>query len=140
MWSEIMSSLSPIFLFEEKYSIDEKHDLTIYLTTGTGKAKVTSIYVNEVQVYPTYFLIPPRVEKRAGELVHIVVELENVGEVASRLWAQIIDKDTGAVPAGGKALVSFTKIEPGMRYSFAFTLTMPNKNWNLQIWAGHVEE
>jgi len=133
-------SLADLLLYHrvlspEYYAIDEKHSFTVYVSVAKGKAVTTAIYVNGVEVYPTYH----RVEVKAGDPVHITVNCRNDGG-DSRLWAQVIDKDTGRVPSGGEALVSTSIISTGGTWAASFTLTMPSKNWNLEVWVGHVEE
>jgi len=70
----------------------------------------------------------------AYSAVHIETDLKNVGTAAGKLFAYVKDRDTGSV-AG---LLTYTDTLPiGSTATLAWDPVMPNKDWHLQIVAGH---
>jgi len=121
-----------------RYVIDQKVAIGVTKAVTKPKARIEEIYVNGTKVYP-YTYTQPKVSKKAGDKVTVTVRVRNTGDGSGILWCQIIDKDTGYVPEGFKAMESASAVSPGSVYTFSFSETMPNRDWHLEVWAGHVE-
>jgi len=72
----------------------------------------------------------------AGESITIEVDLKNIGTGAGKLYGYIKDTDTNQI-VGAKAYTSSLPVNGTQ--TLTWTLTMPNKDWHLKIWGGHVE-
>jgi len=90
-------------------------------TPGEGLAEITAVDA------PT--------SAASGETITITVTLKNVGDGAGSLYAYIKDTDTGALVA---AKTYTTSLDPNATAQIQWILTMPNKDWHLTIWGGHV--
>ena len=59
--------------------------------------------------------------------------VQNQGGVDS-VFLELVDKDTGEIVDSWSGVLS-----AGETYDFLFRGTMPNRNWNLELRAGHIE-
>jgi hypothetical protein len=90
-------------------------------TAGEGVADIAAVDAPE--------------EAAAGTAVTLTVTLKNVGEGEGSLYAYVKDADTGAL-LGSKVYTD--KLPVNETAAVAWNLTMPNKQWRLTIWGGHV--
>jgi len=50
------------------------------------------------------------------------------------VFLELVDKDTGEIVDSWSGV-----LDAGETYDFVFIGTMPNRNWNLELRAGHIE-
>jgi hypothetical protein len=72
------------------------------------------------------------VSASAGDSITVIVSFHNAGSTGL-LWSEIIDRDTGEIVGVQEPI----QLDAGASGSLSWTLTMPNKNWNLRAEAGH---
>jgi hypothetical protein len=69
----------------------------------------------------------------AGSTVKVSVTYQNVGDTSADFPVWIEDRDTGDVVSSQKSVV----IAPGDTIAVDFSLSMPNRNWNLRAAISH---
>jgi hypothetical protein len=102
--------------------VDDTRDFTIALQAA-GAPKATIIG----QSYPT-------TPQTAGASIPISVTVKNEGTGAGVLWGEVVDTDTNTTVG---ARTNTSSLPVGSAATLTWTLTMPNKNWNLRLNAGH---
>lgn len=73
----------------------------------------------------------------AGTGFELSVSVTNDGPVAGAVFIKVIDIDTGSLIVPRESVSLDPSKTWGMTWS---TIMMPNKTWNLEIQAGHVED
>jgi hypothetical protein len=105
--------------------VDDTRDFTVLLspppTPTVPKATITAL------TYPT-------TAQAAGASVPISVTVRNDGTGAGVLWGEVVDRDTSSTVG---ARTNTSSLGVGSSATLTWTLTMPNKNWNLRLNAGH---
>jgi hypothetical protein len=116
--------------------VDTTKDLTVTLASGKGTitlAKALDESNNVItKAYP-------------GQKIYLYVDVQNTGDT-DNMWASITDKDTGQIivrddgipakfplPTSGEFIMN-----AGTHWGWPVGMfTMPNKQWNLLVSAGH---
>jgi len=102
--------------------VDDSREFTITLAVVEKYPKASIVSVD----YPT-------TPVSAGADVSVTFTLKNIGEATGVIYAELKDKDTGEI-VGSRAQQS---VAVGGTFSAKWTVTMPSKNWNLRLEAGH---
>jgi hypothetical protein len=96
--------------------------------------KLSAVVVGKPKASITAVRAPA--EAGYGTLIHIEADLKNIGDGAGKLYAYIKDADTNSI-VGSKTYTA--SLDVNGTATLAWDLSMPNKDWNLIVWAGHVE-
>lgn len=114
----------------QRFATVKDTEKTLTITLAAGKGVVIDAYAkDEAGAKITKAIV--------GQKIYVVIAVRNDGDT-DYVWFTTKDKDTGTVIAAASYPIAPTILNAGATVTFTSgVLTMPDKNWNLLIEAGH---